>query len=542
MARHQPQINDNRVSVLRFAVGRSFNDDVNLINFQSIGSGRFNPNFINNMLQIREDPAHPGIYFGIDANEFGTHAAGQIYSLNGPPGLPADQMAVTYLTDRSTEVAEVIVDNRVRLVEIQTEKPEDKPLLITGDQLHLVQPPAERHAEQLVEPAAEQQVVSVTGRPAHVEARGLTLESSAIHLDRGRNLLWTDGAGSMTLPLDRPLDGTQPPSARPVPKNTTPPQPLVVTWQGQMQFDGRTANFTRQVESRLPTQYVKTEQLDATFTQEVRFSGPGANSSGLLAGGSNNAGPRTDIDRLTCRQGVYLENRTFEQAQLTSFDRVQAVELTIQQSSGDLQAVGPGTITTIRVDSGDQGDNRATALPLAAQAKPGEAGSTQLTYLNITFQRRAHGNLRRRDLKFENQVRTLYAPVASWDAVLDPLDEKTWGPRGMLLSCDQLAVVEMPAIVAGKTNYELEATGNTTIEGTGYTARAARLTYSQGKDMIVLEGSGRGPARIYRHERVGGAPTEAAARKIRFYPSSNRVDVDDAESLNLSNLPATTPK
>jgi hypothetical protein len=55
------------------------------------------------MLEIREDPAHPGIYFGVDANEFGTHGAGQIYSINGPAGLPADQMKVAYITDRSTE-------------------------------------------------------------------------------------------------------------------------------------------------------------------------------------------------------------------------------------------------------------------------------------------------------------------------------------------------------------------------------------------------------------------------------------------------------
>ena len=90
---------------LRFAIGKVFTDDPNLVGFSSLTSQppRFNPNFINNMLQIREDPAHPGIYFGVDANEFGTHAAGQIYSLNGPLGLAADQMKVSYITDRSTE-------------------------------------------------------------------------------------------------------------------------------------------------------------------------------------------------------------------------------------------------------------------------------------------------------------------------------------------------------------------------------------------------------------------------------------------------------
>jgi hypothetical protein len=81
---------------------RSFNDDVDLHEFISAVSGRYNQNLIENFLEIKEDPAHPGTYFGIDAPEFSTHAAGQVVSLNAPAGLPADQIAVTYGTARST--------------------------------------------------------------------------------------------------------------------------------------------------------------------------------------------------------------------------------------------------------------------------------------------------------------------------------------------------------------------------------------------------------------------------------------------------------
>lgn len=81
---------------------RSINDDSNVVEFIDDGSSRFNRNEIANLLQMREDPNRPGTYFGIDAPEFRTHAAGQVVSFHAPPGLPADQIAVTWVTHRDT--------------------------------------------------------------------------------------------------------------------------------------------------------------------------------------------------------------------------------------------------------------------------------------------------------------------------------------------------------------------------------------------------------------------------------------------------------
>ena len=79
---------------------RSINDDGALREFISATSGRMNANNIDNFLQIREDPAHPGRYFGTDAPEFYTHASGQIVRLDAEPSRPADQIQVTYVTPR----------------------------------------------------------------------------------------------------------------------------------------------------------------------------------------------------------------------------------------------------------------------------------------------------------------------------------------------------------------------------------------------------------------------------------------------------------
>ena len=63
---------------------------------------RFNPNAVANLLQIKEDPLHPGTYYAVDAPEFTTHGSGQVISLTAPPGLSADHIAVSYVTTRTS--------------------------------------------------------------------------------------------------------------------------------------------------------------------------------------------------------------------------------------------------------------------------------------------------------------------------------------------------------------------------------------------------------------------------------------------------------
>ncbi|HEX6177872.1 MAG TPA: hypothetical protein VF057_05900, partial [Thermoanaerobaculia bacterium] len=70
---------------------RSINDDAAVVEFSGERS-------VTNLFQLKEDPAHPGRYFGVDAPEFDTHASGQIYSLVAEPARPADQIAVTAIT------------------------------------------------------------------------------------------------------------------------------------------------------------------------------------------------------------------------------------------------------------------------------------------------------------------------------------------------------------------------------------------------------------------------------------------------------------
>jgi Hydrazine synthase alpha subunit middle domain len=57
---------------------------------------------INAMFQIQESPVTPGLYFGTEAGEFGSHASGMIMSVNAPPGMHPEQITFTHITHPDT--------------------------------------------------------------------------------------------------------------------------------------------------------------------------------------------------------------------------------------------------------------------------------------------------------------------------------------------------------------------------------------------------------------------------------------------------------
>lgn len=83
----------------------SFNDDPNLRELYYFGN-KYNTNVVNNFVHLRESPTIAGLYFGIDAPEFGTHSAGQVIALQADIATNADFCKVLYYTHRETSSAD----------------------------------------------------------------------------------------------------------------------------------------------------------------------------------------------------------------------------------------------------------------------------------------------------------------------------------------------------------------------------------------------------------------------------------------------------
>jgi hypothetical protein len=410
------------------------------------------------------------------------------------------------------EVSGLTVVDGVQFRETQTAEPGQRPLLVTGERLH---------AADINLPST---TVVVEGQPAHFEGRGLALTGTNIHFDRGQNRLWIDGAGRMDVPLDRDLQG------RPLRSAGT----LQVDWRERMNFDGRTAHFERDVVAVGPAQTLRTKVLEATFAQPVQF-------------GQLKMQEQPQVESIHCDGGVQMENRTLDPQtqQMTSHERMQVNRLDVNLLTGATGAEGPGWLVSVRRGGADAGFGNAfaqggmrpaqpVAVPAALPAGPKKDG---LNCLHVRFQGPIVGNLLRHEITFRDRVRAAYAPVATWDAELNSEDPQELGPGSVVLHCEQMSIVDMTAAGTGQRALEFGAAGNAVVEGGQFTARAARISYAEIKDLLVLEGDGRTDAELFRQAQPGSEWSKETARKILFWPKTRRASVDGQHALEYNMAP-----
>ncbi len=461
-----------------------------------------------------------------DGWESADEAQDQAAAAPGPAPLRHIQFTAELLRARvlwspngRSEPNELLFEGKVRISEAAG-APEIRPLLVLGDRLHVI---------EALRPEA---AVVVSGRLARVEVRGLGLTGSNINLNRGTNRLWVEGSGWMDVPIDRDMDG------RPLPE----PQQVRIDWKRQMNFDGRTARFEENVIAASQTMNLRTESLDVQFEPPIRFA--------EFTGRTN-----PTVEQLLCRCGVLMENRSYSNGVQTSFDRLQVVDLALNLRTGALSAGGPGWLSSVRRAEGESaravpglpfarnavtGSNaRNPLIPAAANRDPvGATAETALWGLQVRFQGTTSGNVRQRSLQFNQQVAAAFAPVHSWTATL-PVDQpELLGPDGFVMHCDQLRIDQVASLLRDRPSLELTASGNTVVEGNNFTARAARMTYAEAKDLLVFEGDGRNDANLYQQKQAGGERSHVAARKIRYWNKAKKLEIDGARSLELSGLPA----
>jgi hypothetical protein len=426
----------------------------------------------------------------------------------------------------ATHIHDVTIEGGARLIETKTKKPGDEPLVVQGDRL------------QVAQADSDEVQVNVSGKPATVEARGLALVGAKINLDRATNRLWIDGPGRMRLPVDRDMNG----------KALLQPQTMDIDWQGGMQFDGKTVVYDRAVTARGEHQSLKADSLEVSLQKRIDFNDPqmpDENKNRLPPVRGGDAGQSANVEQLICRGGVSIQNKTFDdKGQQLSVDQMQMREITINQVTGAIQGRGPGWITSVRRGSpgGTPGLGSPKATP-SPEDKPKKGDG--LSFLNVRFEGPIGGNVHRRELSFSDQVRAVYGPVKDWREELDPDVPDKLSPGAVLLNSDQLIVRQMPALTRdGDPTAEMEAIGNALVEGETFTARTHKLSYSQAKNLLVLEGNGTTDAQIFGQPQPGGHTPHTAAQRILIWLTESRVErveVDNARVVDLGNIGSSKP-
>ena len=159
--------------------------------------------------------------------------------------------------------------------------------------------------------------------------------------------------------------------------------------------------------------------------------------------------------------------------------------------------------------------------------------------MHVRFQGCITGDIRH-EATFHDQVRAAYAPVDSWMASLDTENVEALGPNGAAAPLRR-AFGRRHGGPRSKTPAAWNSSPPATpwLEGSGdqFTARAARITYDQKKDLLILEGDGRTDAELYRQLSARRRASKAAARKIFYWPKTKRSYVDGARTLEFNQTP-----
>ncbi|MEY3205242.1 MAG: hypothetical protein RLZZ21_1573 [Planctomycetota bacterium] len=437
------------------------------------------------------------------------------------------------LAPAGNQIEELSMEGQVRLVEqpLAAAAPPEPPLEIHGDQVQVSRP--QRFDARAI----------VSGRPARVNGRGLELEGPLVEFDRGRSRLTVDGAGRLALPAGQAGasldvfgfgDEAAPPAqaAPPVAGPAAAAQKLNIVWQGRMDFDGLTARFVEKVVAASDRATVHAGSLDVVFDRPFT----------LGADGAERGGPQPDVARIACGSGVRVESESQAADGGRSKEQLFVKDLVIDRATGDVAGTGPGRLTSTRLGQSpalNLAPGGAAGTPPRGGVQPVAAttAAAGLSYLGVDFQRGLRGNLNRRMMEFHQRVEAIWGPVAGWGDTLDP-HAAAGLPAGVFtVSCDVLGLGQSPQLPASKRpGIELAAGGNVLVEGEAFTARSARLTWSEAKDLLVFEGDGRSDAQLFRQLQAGGQPSSASAGKILYWRGLNRVDVEDARYLDLDQL------
>jgi hypothetical protein len=429
------------------------------------------------------------------------------------------------LTPKGAELSEMSMEGQVELVEqpagTATEGP---PVEIRGDQM------------QVARPTAFDARAVVSGRPATIIGRGLDLEGPLVEFDRGRNRVTVDGAGRLSLPMPAEgpgLDGLALTGAAPKPPVAgANAGKLDVTWKGRLDFDGQTARFVEDVVANGGTTIVRSGSLDVVFDEPFEFAGDRKAKPG------RQPGRQPEVARVACGGGVKIESESIDEAGDRSVERLFVRDLVVERVSGEVSGTGPGRLTSTRKGQSPQFAAPASpgSVPVTPVATP-RPKADGLSYLGVDFQRGLRGNIHRRSMEFHQRVEAIWGPVARWEDSLDPHAARGLPEGAVTIACDVLGVGQSPPTPGQpRGTLELNAGGNVLVEGESFTARSARLNWSEAKDLLVFAGDGRSDAQLYRQLKVGGQPSTAAAGRILYWRGQNRVEVEDARYLDLDQL------
>ncbi len=351
--------------------------------------------------------------------------------------------------------------------------------------------------------ATDQPRFQVQGSPATAGFQGHIMQGAQIAVDAKLRRLLLVGPGKM---LIAPTPGGF--------GNT----PLVLVWTDGLDFDGQLLQLYGQVDISAQPQdesgsehqlLIRGEHLVAEWDEALEFRAVSTRASSGQVRNVRLQGPIRAEHRAKTADGHPL-----------AIDELSATALEWVHGRGDLRAVGPGFLSSLR-------PIQILTMNEAAHTPSAQERPDRLVHVQIGFEQELVGNIEHRQVEFRGSVRAYYVPVANWETRYDPA-RAALGRDGLELSCARLVVAQMPSGSKGTAHHEFLASGNVRVRGESFAASGDRLSYDDLKDLMVLEGTTRSPAVIQTTWGSGSAQ----ARVIRIWPRSRRLQSEGIRGID----------
>jgi lipopolysaccharide export system protein LptA len=445
------------------------------------------------------------------------------------------------------QVADVLAKDNVQLTQAHGESAE--PLVVNGNVLE-VQNRGEMDQELIV-----------LGQPAHVRDRGAHIEGGRIRFNRLRNTADVDGPGRLQLPVQQ-MNATAGSDEVARTNNGEPAQPLDVTWQQKMHFDGKTAHFFVNVHTSMTDAQSQSQirclNMDVTLTKPFSFSQqqPGDKPT--------SEADRPAVETVFCQGDVEFESQSTQNDRLAEVRRGQFMDLVFHKLTGKSTANGPGLLRVWRRNENGQ-SGLAQFSNVRSNAPPKTRKATAWTFQQVKFSGLMEGDFSdlmagrsRSKVKTAPKVQTasatssILATNGAWMTVFHDHVEVIYGPvdqpmelvsrdelseeAGCLL-CEFLQATQHPQAGSDPQHIEMLARGNAQIEGKTFRGESDTITYDGSKTQYVLVGDSAGPARLWRQLKIGADPGTNSANRIYFNPITHIVKEDGTSTLDMHQGP-----
>ena len=446
------------------------------------------------------------------------------------------------LTGQRAEPTAATCDGAVSLTRVRTSQ-DDGPLEVRGEQLR-------------VDGLDGQAKIRVTGRPsragnqadtpfssnnfggATIEARGMLLTAEQINADQQTGKFWINGPGKATLQIDAKMLGQQASNSSANRRAANdPPTPVTLTWQKGLDGAGQRIVIQGRVLAESQQGWVQADRAIALLTRPLAIK--------RKTGQRGTSNQKIEVAQVTLEGNVVMDHREVDEQGQQSHDNLQLRSVTFNQLTGEIKGDGPGTLRSVRLtdQSASFADLAGAGRQPATTTQPGatqpKAKEPELRFLRVDFVQGISGNMNQRVLRFHRRVRSVYGPVDDWQQELPLYDPDRLPPDSVTLACETLSVNEdpmgpqpQPGAKKKLGPIELVASENVEIEGRSdkqglFQAQATTASYSQRKDLFVLQGDGQHDAVLRHRDAQTGQFVETPAGTIMYWASEPRVQLRD---------------